>query len=74
MIIESSLSCMNLNPISQAIAKPYQTVANSAMLFDASPKWREKPIIHSPKPSLNRPLAPANPGLPIALLLVLSLI
>ena len=38
MIIESSLSCMNLNPISQAIAKPYWTAANSAMLFDASPK------------------------------------
>ena len=64
---------MNLNPISHANIKPWQTAANSAMLFDVRPKWREKPESHSPELFLKRPPAPANPGFPIALPSVLSL-
>ena len=65
---------MNLNPISQASAKPCQTAANSAILFDARPKWREKPEIHTPEWSRKIPPAPANPGLLMALLSMFSLI
>ena len=63
---------MNLNPISQANIKPWWTAANSVMLFDVSPKWREKPEIHSLELFLKRPPAPANLGFPIALPSVLE--
>ena len=72
--LELSSSCMYLNPMSQVSAKPCLAAANSAMLFDASPKCRENPEIHSPQWFRKMPPASASPGLLMALPLVFSLI
>ena len=65
---------MNLNPISQARVKPCLIAANSAILLEAMPKCREKPANQFPIWFLNMPHVLANPGFPIALPSVLSLI
>ena len=65
---------MNLNPISQASAKPCRTAANSAILFDARPKWRENLEIHTPEWSRKIPPSSANPELLMALPSVFILI